>query len=275
MSYYKPNNLLSTNNAKTIKGGKFGYTTYILYLAPHKQNSKGKNLCSHASEGCAKACLFGSGAARFNQVQQGKTNKTEYFLHDRKLFMEQLYNEIVSIVAKHEAVVGTETKSLNGSVLRHKNFAIRLNGTSDIPFENLRFKDKGNKNIFELFPMVQFYDYTKNHTRFENKILPNNYHLTFSRSEINHKETVDILNRGYNVAVVFGIKDENDLPKTYLGYDVINGDESDLRFLDAENVVIGLKYKMLTGKGTKGMNKEMLDNNDFLIDVSTLEEINA
>jgi len=267
-AYYVPNNLLSTKNSKTVKGEKYGYTTYILYLAPHTQNSQGKNLCAKASKGCAEACLFKSGAARFNRTQQGKINKTEYFLANRKAFLNQLYNEIVSIVKKHNDIEGDVKLSFNGSTLRHKKFAIRLNGTSDIPFENL--KVKGNKNIFDLFPDIIFYDYTKLDQRFDNKILPKNYHLTFSRSEDNHNEVVDILNRGYNVAVVFGIKDEADLPKTYLGYPVINGDESDLRFLDDQNVVVGLKYKLMTGKGTKGKNKKMIDNNDFIVNIETL-----
>jgi hypothetical protein len=30
---------------------------------------------------------------------------------------------------------------------------------------------------------------------------------------------------------------------------VVNGDENDLRFLDKQGVIIGLKYKKLTGKG--------------------------
>ena len=271
MTYTIPKNLLSTKNSKTIKGEKLGYTTYIMYLAPHKQNSKGKNLCSHASVGCAKACLFNSGAARFTGVQLGKINKTEYFLADRKLFMEQLFNEITKIAKFHKAVVGDEQIGAKGNVIRYKKFAIRLNGTADIPFENIRFKDMDNKNIFELFPNIQFYDYTKNHTRFDNHILPTNYHLTFSRSEINDIESFDILNRGYNVAYVFGIKGVQDLPKTYLGFKVINGDESDLRFLDEENVIVGLKYKLMTGKGTKGVNKDNVENNDFLIDVRELE----
>ena len=268
MSYKIPTTLLSTRNSKTIKGEKFGYTTYIMYLAPHKQNSKGVNLCAKASKGCAEACLFKSGAARFNAVQEGKINKTEYFIANKTEFLNQLYNEIVTIVKKHDEIKGDVKLSLNGKVLRHKKFAIRLNGTSDIPFENLKVKD--NKNIFELFPNVQFYDYTKLDQRFNNKVLPKNYHLTFSRSESNHKDVLDILQRGYNVAVVFGVKDESELPKTYLGYSVINGDKSDLRFLDAENVVVGLKYKLMTGKGTKGMNKKMVDNNDFIVDVSKI-----
>jgi hypothetical protein len=262
-----PNTLLSTKNSKTIKGEKFGYTTYIMYLAPHKQNSQGKNLCSHASVGCAKACLFKSGAARFDNVQAGKINKTEFFLADRREFMKQLYNEITGIVRKHKAIVGDKQLSFNGKTLRHKNFAIRLNGTSDIPFENIRYP--GGKNIFELFPDVTFYDYTKNHTRFD-KVLPNNYQLTFSRSETNHKEMLNILNRGFNVAVVFGVKDELDLPKSYMGYPVINGDESDLRFLDDENVIVGLKYKLMTGKGTAGMNKKMLEENKFIVGAGDL-----
>lgn len=267
MIYTIPNNLLSTKNSKTIKGEKYGYTTYIMYLAPHKQNSKGVNLCAKASKGCAAACLFKSGAARFDKVQQGKINKSEYFIHNVKGFMEQLYNEISGIVEKHAAIEGDKKLSLNGRVLRHKKFAIRLNGTSDIPFENIKVKD--NKNIFELFPEVTFYDYTKLDQRFD-KVLPRNYQLTFSRSEDNHDESIDLLNRGYNVAVVFGVKDESELPETYYGFPVINGDESDLRFLDDENVVVGLKYKLMTGKGTKGLNKKMLEENPFIVDVTKL-----
>lgn len=268
MNYVIPKNLLGTKNAKTVKGEKFRYTSYIMYLAPHKQNSKGVNLCAKASKGCAEACLFGSGAARFDNVQVGKINKTEYFLADMKGFMNQLFNEITKIEQNHEKIVGDEQLNFNKKVLRYKNFAIRLNGTSDFPFENYKYKDKDNKNIFELFPNIQFYDYTKLDNRFD-KILPPNYHLTFSRSEENHKETIDILNRGYSVAVVFNAKDETELPDTYLGFKVINGDESDLRFLDEENVVVGLKYKYLTGKGTKGKNAIMLDENDFIVDINS------
>ena len=263
--YTTPKNLLSSNNAKTIKGEKIGYTTYIMYLAPFTQNSKGINLCSHASPGCASACLFGSGAARFMQVQNGKTNKTEYFLADRIKFLNQLVSEIETIERKHNAIVGTEQIGANGKTIRYKKFAIRLNGTSDISFE--KFKIKDNKNIFELFPNVQFYDYTKNHLRFDRIKNLSNYHLTFSRSETNDKKSIELLKQGYNVAMVFGIKKESELPSNYKGFKVINGDETDLRFLDEKNVIVGLKYKLLTGKGTKGKNKEHVETNDFIINV--------
>lgn len=224
----KRQTLLTTNNAKTIKGGKLGYITYIMYLAPYTQNSQGINLCSHASEGCAKACLFGSGrGGMFSMVEEARKKKTEYFLSSRTEFMFQLKSEIERAVRinKDKAIV-----------------TIRLNGTSDIPFEKFKVFE-GGKNIFEIFPDVQFYDYTKNHIRFM-KELPSNYHLTFSRSETNHNKAIELLNKGFNVAMVF-----DKTPQTYSGFEVINGDNDDLRFLDKKNVIVGLKYKKLTGKG--------------------------
>lgn len=268
-NYRIPNNLLSTNNAKTVKGESLGYTTYIMYLSPFTQNSKGINLCSHASAGCAKACLFSSGAARFDAVQEGKKNKTEYFLADRVKFLNQLDNEIGKAVRMHSLVNGEKQYKKNGTdVLRYKKFAIRLNGTSDIAWE--KFKIRDGKNIFELYPNVQFYDYTKNYIRFEKK-QPNNYHLTFSMSEDNKGKSMELLTKGYNVAMVFGVKNVEQLPTTYKGFTVINGDESDLRFLDKDNIIVGLKYKLLTGKGTKGVNKDNVDNNDFIINVSDIK----
>jgi hypothetical protein len=263
MNYVKTKNLLSTNNAKTVKGEKKGITTYIMYLSPYNQNSKGINLCSHASDGCAKACLFGSGAARFSEVQNGKRNKTEWFLDNRIEFLLQLDSEITKAEKLHGLIEGDEQKKKNGiDVLRYKNFAIRLNGTSDIPFE--KFKIRDNKNIFELHPNVQFYDYTKNYVRMR-KEMPSNYHLTFSLSETNKKVAFELLSEGKNVAMVFGVKKASNLPTEYEGYKVINGDETDLRFLDENNVIVGLKYKLLTGKGSKGKND--YSENDFIIKV--------
>jgi len=267
MNYTIPTNLLSTRNAKTVKGEKLGITTYIMYLAPHKDNVKGVNLCAKATEGCISACLFGSGSARFLSVQKGKRNKSNYFVSNRDAFMNQLVNEITKIVERHNSIVGDELLNKNGTVIRYKKFAIRLNGTSDIPFENIKIQ---GKNIFELFPDVQFYDYTKLYNRY-NKVIPNNYHLTFSRSENNYTESLDLLNRGYNVAMVFDYKDFSELPNTYLGFDIVNGDETDLRFLDDENVIVALKYKRLTGKGTSGKNQNNIENNDFIINVKNFE----
>lgn len=219
--------LLSTNNNKTKKGEKMGYLTYILYMSPFTFNSKAINVCSHASVGCSSSCLVGSGfGGMYSTVKQGRLNKTEWFLRDRKGFLEKLVEEIETAIKKNKdkAIV-----------------TFRLNGTADIRYE--KFKIRDNKNIFELFPDVQFYDYTKNHLRFD-QVLPKNYHLTFSRHETNHDKCIALLDRGFNVVMVF-----DKLPEYYEGYRVINGDLSDLRFLDDKGVIVGLKYKKMTGKG--------------------------
>ena len=220
--------LLTTNNAKTIKGEKQNYKTYILYMSPAYQNDKNINLCSHASKGCLEACLFKSGfGGIYTSVQNARIAKSNYFLNDRTNFLLQLKKEIQNAIKNQK---------------QDEKICFRLNGTTDINFE--KFKIENNKNIFELFPEQQFYDYTKNYIRLEKRILPPNYHITFSRSETNEEKALEMLNLGYNIAAVF-----DKLPSSYKGFKVINGDENDLRFLDEKNVIIGLKYKKLTGKG--------------------------
>ena len=149
MSYKK--SLLSFNNAKTIKGEKKGYKTFILYMSPFTQNSKGVNICPMASKGCASACLFESGfGGIYQSVKNGRTEKTEFYLSDRIAFLDKLVVEIGKLEKK---VADTDFI-----------LAIRLNGTSDISFE--KQKTSNGKTIFDTFPNVQFYDYTKNYTRF-------------------------------------------------------------------------------------------------------------
>ena len=54
-------------------------------------------------------------------------------------------------------------------------------------------------------------------------------------------------NAGMNVAVVF-----ESVPETYIGKTVVDGDDTDLRFLDPKGVVIGLKAKGRARKDTSG-----------------------
>ena len=227
MSYYVPQKLLSANgDAKTKKGLKKGWTTHIMYLSPFTANSKGINICPHATEGCAVACLNEAGRGGFtSSVKKGRRNKTEFFLQNRVAFLEKIYKELTKISEQYAG----------------ENVAIRLNGTSDIRWE--KFKVRDNKNIMELFPNLQFYDYTKNYLRFETE-LPKNYSLVFSRSETNHQKAIELLKRGFNVACVFDVP-----PTEFEGFEVVDGDETDLRHLDTQGVIVGLKYKKLTGKG--------------------------
>ena len=227
--YKRPNVLLGTQNAKTIKGEKLNWKTHILYMSPSKFNTFGFNMCSHSTEGCRKSCLFTAGRGQMNKVQMARLHKTEYFLREKDTFMNHIVKE-----------VKTAINNKNGM-----NICIRLNGTSDIMFEDIPIG--GFDNIMSMFKNVQFYDYTKNHERF-NKVLPSNYHLTLSYSGKNEKECLEVLNKGYNVAIVFGVKYSSDLPKEYMGYPVINGDQHDLTFLHGSGNIIGLRAK---GKGMK------------------------
>ena len=57
LEFVKSKKLLNIdNNAKTVKGQKYGFITAILYLAPSTQS--GFNVCPLASEGCKNACLY-------------------------------------------------------------------------------------------------------------------------------------------------------------------------------------------------------------------------
>lgn len=209
-------------NAKTVKGQSQGYLTGVLYFAPGSLS--GVNLCVHATDKCLELCLNTAGMGIFSNVQAARIAKTKQYLKDRKAFNAILEKNITSLVKK---------AAKNGFVP-----CVRLNGTSDIAWEH--------SGLMEKFPNIQFYDYTKNPHRMTTYLagkMPKNYHLTFSLSENNMDSSMTILSQGGNVAMVFDTKKKESLPDTYLGYRVINGDESDLRFLDPKGVIVGLRAK--------------------------------
>lgn len=223
-----PKSLLSIDtNAKTVKGQKKGFMTGILYLAP--ANESGRNLCAHASDGCKAACLFSAGRGAFDSVRNARMNKTRFFIEHRAEFVAIIKADIARLVKKAAKANMTP--------------AVRLNGTSDLPWENIG-------DIMQSFPNVQFYDYTPNPKRMISFIkgeLPANYHLTFSKKENNDSIVDLILTMGGNVAVVFDSQ-----VYTYKGKQVVSGDETDLRFLDPKNVIVGLTAKGKAKKDTSG-----------------------
>lgn len=225
--------LLSTGNPKLMKGEKAGYLSFVLHLAPSKLS--GYNTCPMASVGCAAACLNTAGRGGMfrkgettNAIQAARIRKTVQYFEQRDAFMAQLVKDIT---------LGIKQADRKGMIP-----AFRLNGTSDIRWESVAVN--GFANIFEMFPTVQFYDYTKLPNRRE---LPANYHLTFSRSESNDNYVAQAVESGMNVAVVF-----DTLPTEYLGRPVVNGDDTDLRFLDPRNVIVGLKMKGKAKKDNSG-----------------------
>ena len=226
---YKPQkNLLGSATYKMSKSKKFKHLSEILHLAP--SNIGGVNICPNSSPECIKLCLNTSGRGQMNVVQKSRLNKKFYFLADRLKFLNHLDREI----------------KLSYARAKRKGFkyTVRLNGTSDLPFE--RYKLENGLNLMDNNPNVQFIDYTKITNRLFQK-LPKNYNLTFSQSEINLNETKEIIKSKYNVATVF----RNKLPKKWLGRKVINGDKHDLRHLDPKKVVVGLIAK---GKAKKDFN---------------------
>jgi hypothetical protein len=224
--------LLNSGNSKTRKGEKKGFTTYGLHLAP--ANLSGFNVCKDASIGCGNACLNTAGRGAMNSVQKARIKKTLFFFKDKQKFLAELWAEVA--------------KSIKSASRKGMTPCFRLNLTSDLPWEKIKFN---GQNVFEAFPLVTFYDYTKSverMTAFVNGEMPSNYHLTFSRSETNGAIALAILRSGGNVAMVF----RKWIPSTYFGHDVIDGDETDLRFLDGSGKIIGLKEKGLAKKDETG-----------------------
>jgi hypothetical protein len=241
------------SNPKILKSLAFdkNYLSYILHLAPSQVS--GFQVCRFASEGCKQSCLNTSGnGGIFPTVQTARIRKTKLLFNSPQEFMAALYKNLLA--AQRKATKANQT------------LVVRLNGTSDIDWSTKLVESQGNKNLFELFPNVQFYDYTKDIS----KLLKNtykNYQLTFSLSEVNLRAAKLALSKGFNLAVVFDHK--QGLPKDFLGYKVIDGTTHDLRFLDKAP----FKLSLASGKikkagvivGLLALGKAKKDTTGFVI----------
>jgi len=242
-----PASLLSVeSDAKTVKGTAGGYLTGILYLAPGQLAGVG-NLCPHASAGCLAACLFTAGRAGiFEAVNAARVMRTR-FLHDNRAgFLAMLRGEISALIRKAKR--------------RGLRPVVRLNGTSDLPWEKLA------PELFADFPEVRFYDYAKGLRRvldFAAGKLPRNYHLTFSYSETNAAAAGLAIAAGVNVAAVadgikpgqrFALPGLNDARPTF------SADRHDLRFLDRKATDGRGRIGILKAKG-----KARADTSGFVI----------
>jgi len=220
-------------DAKTVKGNDSGYLTAIMYMTPYK--TLGANLCPMAeTAGCLDGCLNTAGRGAMNSVQKGRARKATWFVQDRSGFMAQLVKDL--------------TRFETYCTKRDLKPAIRLNGTTDVRWELI--KTDNGQTIFERFPNIQFYDYTK----IANRPLDiPNYKLTFSfsaSSEAYLKQCDIAAKRGMNIAVVFRSKET--IPPRFLGLPVIDGDKTDLRFLDPPRSIVGLYAKGKAKKDQSG-----------------------
>jgi hypothetical protein len=240
----------SVDSPKAIKAQEFGWLNAINYMAPARSGGVG-NLCGNESAACALLCLgIESGQAAMvsrttgtNNVRESRKRKARFFMKEREAYMREMFVHVARNVAKARKL--------------EMQIAVRPNGSTDLAYEALRFfvdeafaaelsaisgleVTAGLHTVMSAFPSIPFVDYTKHAKRFD-RDLPANYHLTFSRSEVNEADCLRLLARGVNVAVVFA-----ELPATWHGYTVIDGDKHDLRHLDprgARGFVIGLLPK--------------------------------
>ncbi len=226
--------LLSTANPKIQKGTKLGYLSFILHLAP--ADLSGRETCPKRTQGCTSACLNTAGRGGMfrrgettNAIQQARIRKTRMFFEARDEFMAQLEKDIRLGIRQAERLGLTPV--------------FRLNGTSDLAWEKYGIIDK--------FPQVQFYDYTKVLGRKVSHL--KNYHLTFSAADGNDSDVQKAVDQGMNVAVVF-----DRLPETYMGRRVEDADQHDLRFLDPQGTVAGLKAKGRAKKDNTGFVRRVI-----------------
>lgn len=269
------------NDPKTSKGAALGYLTGVLYLAP--ADTSGREVCPFRTAGCTAVCLntagrggMSAGNATFaapngvqvpdNAVQRARIRRTNLYFTSFPMFALMVIADILRVITRAEKLG-----------LRP---AIRLNGTSDIDWTRrivatVVHSDGSSRdlNIFELFPGVEFYDYSKNPLliqRFAANLLPRNYHVTASWSErVTLQQFAEWLDWGVNVAVPFksdsgrfGVQElervfEKSLRTAGTRFHgpllAINGDESDLRFLDGRRgVMVALKAKGRARKDRSG-----------------------
>lgn len=237
-----------------------GTMTYCVYLAP--ADMSGYNVCPN-SKYCREFCLNGSGQNKCDElargvegskINQSRIKKTKMFYEHKADFMHLLIHEINKY--KKQA----ERKGMG--------FSVRLNGTSDL--SPLAYRDpETGKNILELFPDVQFYDYTKVYNRIKLMHQYPNYDLTLSYNGYNWDECEQFLNEGGKVAVVFL---DDKLPKSFHGFSIVDGNTYDMRYLDPAKHIIGLHYHKVAGDyyidPKDGIRKFRIPNTPFVVKVN-------
>lgn len=224
--------ILGESSTKTVKGEKLGFLTGIVYLVPDTK------LCPHAKlAGCLSACLNTAGRGAFNSVQNARQSKTDFFYNNQQSFLLSLCADIWTLQNK--------AKKLGFTPL------VRPNGTSDIPYENLAVVD--GLNIFQLFPEVQFYDYTKHPSRNLTGKTCGNYDLTYSFSAITPKPiSIKGLTNPHNSRTAVVFQKRADIPVVFRNWAVVDGDDTDVRHIEPKSVVVALYAKGKAKNDTSG-----------------------
>ena len=192
------------------RGKKVLFVPYIINLLPAKQS--GINLCVCATKHCASTCLHSAGAVQYliNKTL-GRLRKTWFIALDR----EKAFGQIVKQIENKKKEVDELNRK---SDKEHYQMIVRLNGTSDLVWRAMT--DKNGRNVFDMFPDIVFYDYSKQMKEMDHFIkgeiidekgnnlgkFPPNYHLTLSYGGKggNMNDYKRTLEAGENLAVPFG-----------------------------------------------------------------------
>lgn len=270
---------LTESSPKTVKGEKLNYLTGILYLSPSSSAPSADapfterdaadwaryvndeisadeylrivraryNVCPFATAGCIATCLNTAGRAGImrkgettNTILEARKRRTAAFFSDRKAFEVALTRDVAKL----------QRRAIKLGMLP----AVRLNGTSDLRF------DVFYRGLFTSFPMVTFYDYTKDLNKVRDyvaKRTPANYHVTFSWSEnVTRQTLVEVFDSGVNVAVPYvgdPARIASKLPAAPASAHYVDGDAHDLRFLDGDRgAIVALTAKGKAKRDTTG-----------------------
>lgn len=233
-------------SVKIDAGHSVGVLTRVLYMQP--ANESGREACAGRSAGCTAACLAEkTGHMSMPGSQRARRRRHASFFADRGRFLADLHTEI----AAHE----------RSAVRKGKVAAIRLNGTTDLPWHRMKYTTHNGVSYPSLhvaFPRVHFYEYTKHPYAVAAKGgLPANLSLTFSVNERPDSDTraAEYLAAGYCAAVVMKIPRHNP-PATFTlagtSYPVLDGDAHDARFTDPSGHIVALSAKGRAKHDTSG-----------------------
>ena len=220
------------NSTKHEKAYKYNEMVYTIYLAP--ANMSGYEVCAGRTEECTAVCLNESGRNKMksdkNLINQARIKKTRLYFEEHDFFCNWVVDDIKRSKIRAEK---------NGY-----RFSVRINNTSDISPETIYINVNGEKkNVLQLFPDVQFYDYTKISSRIQLMNKYPNYDVTYSYNGYNMDKCIQMLKNNVRVAMVF-----DKVPKEYNNIKVIDGDLSDLRYREPKNIIVGLKFKKVRNK---------------------------
>lgn len=216
-----------------------------------------KTLCLGSSPACRASCLVYSGQNAADPYNlQIKIARTQALVEQPVAFMRLLVESIGLHLRAAPEKPWTRQVDGRTETGRGVHQYFRLNVFQDVPWELLApwlfsYKLPHRDGVVD-FSRASFYDYTK----VPGRVTPANYDLTFSYSGSNQAFVEHELKRRRRIAVVFLLpgayrqRRVAPLPPTYMGFDVVDGDVSDVRPRDPQPGVVGLRWKLPKGTET-------------------------